>query len=498
MPPSGNMKLRLALAGILLAAIAVGFSAMIFSHLPGVFRSPEEDMDYAWFVPLFSLYVLWSERRSLASSLGAPSLWGALFALPCLLVGYLGVRGLQVRFELLGFVGLLVAVPWALFGWRCAKRVLFPAACLLFCMPLASSLSLFTVSLRLFVSAAASGALSAMGVDVVRYGNMITMPGVVTNGEVFGVDIANPCSGLRSICALLAIFVGYGYYHQPTWSRRGLFVLFAVPFAVVGNIVRIMSICLVAQWSPSFATGFHHDFSPFIVFGTAIAMMVGLDKVFLRIFPKVVPEASAAGAMPEREGRISMAGAWLVLLFVLPVMAAQRYAPSAVVAPPPKVEFVSFDGFVRESVQPSVAETNLLRGAEISKSRYRYHNGFYFDVSAVVSGANKNSLHRPELCLPSQGFSVLSSRTATAAGRDWTLIRILMNGSSAQGLFAYTFANQEGYSTASHTARIFRDIVDRTFLGRIDRWVMVTVMSPVPDERLFVDFFLSNLGEMFE
>ncbi|MBO5647584.1 MAG: exosortase/archaeosortase family protein [Kiritimatiellae bacterium] len=493
-----NIKLRLALAGIILVAIVAGFSEMIFSHLPNVFCAPEEDMDYAWFVPLFSLFVLWRERKGIASSIGSPSLLGAFMILPFLLVGYLGVRGLQVRFELLAFVGLLLTVSWALFGACCAKRLLFPFGCLLFCMPLASSLSLLTVSLRLFVSAAASEALSALGVEIVRYGNMITMPGVVMNGEVFGVDIANPCSGLRSICALLAIFVGYGYFCQPTWLRRGLFVLFAIPFAVIGNVVRIMSICLVAQWSPSFAIGFHHDFSPFIVFGIAIAMMIMLETVFARVFPKQERADLFGGCVSENARGFSMAGACLALLFVLPVMVAQLFAPSAEVALPPKVNVVSFDGFVRDEVEPSVAETNLLRGAEILKSRYKYHNGFYFDVSAVVSGANKNSLHRPELCLPSQGFTVLSSQTVAAAGRDWTIIRLLLNGSSAEGYFAYTFANQEGYSTSSHMARIFRDIIDRAFLARIDRWAMITVMSPVADERFFVDFILSNLGGMIE
>ena len=493
-----NIKLRLVLLVIFLVALVAGFSEMIFNHLPSIFYAPEEDMDYAWFVPLFSLFVLWYERKSLAASLGAPSVLGAFLTLPFLFIGYLGVRGLQVRFELLAFVGLLITVPWALFGARLAKRILFPMVCLLFCMPLASSLSLLTVSLRLFVSAAASEALSALGVEIVRYGNMITMPGVVTDGEVFGVDIANPCSGLRSICALLAISVGYGYFHQPTWFRRALFVLFAIPFAVVGNIVRIMSICLVAQWSPSFAIGFHHDFSPFIVFGIAILMMVLLEQIFARVFPKVERKEACECGISENAGRVPMMGASLALLFVVPVMAAQLFAPPAEVADPPQVKTRSFDGFVREEVEPSVAETNLLRGAIISKSRYKYHNGFYFDVSAVVSGANKNSLHRPELCLPSQGLTVLSSQTVTAGGRDWTLIRLLSNGASQCGLFAYTFANQEGYSTSSHTARILRDVMDRTFLSRIDRWAMITVMAPTPDERLFVEFILSGLGGMLE
>jgi exosortase/archaeosortase family protein len=42
-----------------------------------------------------------------------------------------------------------------------------------------------------------------------------------------------------------------------------------------GNVVRILSICIVGSVaSPSFATGFYHDYSGYVVFAVAIAMMV--------------------------------------------------------------------------------------------------------------------------------------------------------------------------------------------------------------------------------
>ena len=56
--------------------------------------------------------------------------------------------------------------------------------------------------------------------------------------------------------------------------------------------------------------------------------------------------------------------------------------------------------------------------------------------------------------------------------------------------FAYTFFNQEGYATSSHLARIWRDIVDRTFFNRLDRWVMLTVTSSFDDERVLTAFLV--------
>ena len=92
----------------------------------------------------------------------------------------------------------------------------------------------------------------------------------------FAIDVADPCSGLRSLFALTALTAGYAYFNQPTWLRRGLLFALSVPIAVFGNVVRILTIVLVAACcSPDFATGFYHDYSGYVVFMAAILMMLG-------------------------------------------------------------------------------------------------------------------------------------------------------------------------------------------------------------------------------
>ncbi len=505
-----RQKVRLALMCAVLATVAFGFRAMIFEHLPGVFAAPEEDMDYAWFVPLFSVAVLWTNRARLRLALGEPSLWGVAAAVPCLALGFLGSRGLQVRFELLAFVGLLIAVPWAFFGSRLAKAVAFPAACLLFCMPLASYLAVFTVHLRLFASAVAGGILSAAFEGVVRQGNMIAVTDVLlADGSPFVVDIANPCSGLRSIFALMAISVGYGYFTQPTWARRAVLFALSVPLAVLGNIVRIVSICVVAKSAtPAFAIGFYHDFSGFVIFAVALLLLVGagglLDKVCGTSEggekggegESGAGSASAAARTP-RKGFAGALPAALACAAIVPSMVYQATAPAPALMAPPVVVFPSVDGFAAETLAVSEAEENLLRGAVVDKRLYRDakggENGFWFQATAVTSGASKGSLHRPELCLPSQGFDMSSSRTVRVGDVDWRVITLTPKGDYGGALFAYTFVNQDGYRTDSHEARIWRDVWDRSFNGRIDRWTMVTVQAPTLDARVF-EYLLSRFG----
>ena len=234
----------------------------------------EEDMSFGWYVPLFSLYVVWTERKKILSSLGEPSLLGFAAMFPFLFVGFLGARGLQVRFEILAFSGLIFTFMWAVFGYRSARAILFPAAFLLFCIPLATFLDVVTVHLRLLASNVAYGVLHGFGAEVIRQGTIIG----AADGS-FAIDVAEPCSGLRSIFALTALTAAYSYLTQPTLLRKILLFAFAVPVAVLGNVARILTICMVANWaSGDFATGFYHDYSGYVVFIVAISLIVVLGE----------------------------------------------------------------------------------------------------------------------------------------------------------------------------------------------------------------------------
>ncbi len=120
---------------------------------------------------------------------------------------------------------------------------------------------------------------------------------------------------------------------------------------------------------------------------------------------------------------------------------------------------------------------------------YRRADGEWFQVSVVVGGASKSSIHRPELCLPAQGFQMSSPRTVEVGGVEWRFLSVESRGNDPLG-FAYTFFNQDGFRTASHTQRIFRDVWDRSVHGRADRWVMLTVNSSRAD-----DEFLREIAE---
>ena len=479
---------RLALMLAAFAAVAWGFQTLLLGHAPSIFNDPKEDMSFGWYVPLFSLYVLWTERKALCDAAGAASWAGMAAMLPFLAIGFLGARGIQVRFEILAFAGLLLTIPWAFWGGKVAKRMLFPAAFLLFCIPMATFLDVITVHLRLFATSTAYELLRGFGADVIRHGTMIGS----ANGT-FEIDVAEPCSGLRSIFALMALTAGYAYFTQPTWLRRGILFAASVPLAILGNVARILTICLVANYASSdFATGFYHDYSGFVVFAVAIALMIAVGDLISRIAAKfrkrqgdsdshnpTIPQSHNL-TIPQSHN-LTIFKSLLALALIVPVMVYQAATPEVTVAEPPDVHLGDIPGYTWTAHEPSEAELTVLPDdTAFEKRTYRAGNGDWFHATLVIGGQSKSSIHRPELCLPSQGYLMTNPRTVNVDGTDWRFITV----QSPEGTlgFAYTFLNQEGYRTASHVKRIFRDTWDRSVLNRIDRWVMVTINAARADD----------------
>ncbi|MBO7166482.1 MAG: exosortase [Kiritimatiellae bacterium] len=495
---------------VVVLCMLYGFANM-FVRLSYIFNDKMEDMSFGWYVPIFSLYVLWTQRRELVNVAARPSWGGLLASIPFCIIALLGSRGLQVRFEQIGFIGLCVTIPWTFFGWRFARCFFFPAVYLLFTIPLSTFLDAVTIYLRLLASSTALSLLHGFGIDAVQNGTAI-----ISNGmHPFSIDVAEPCSGLRSLFALMALTAAYAWFNLPTWGKR--FALFAssIPIAVLGNVIRIISICIVAASSnEKFALGFYHDYSGYIVFIFAIISMLGVSNLISR-FGKERGGAKADKDEKEEDcenpkdfGKTLSPVVLVSTIVLCAVFVFQGSTPAPEITQPPKIVLPEkmkgmsvSDVFYCHKEQCSASFTStqlegsrtcLVCGGEmfnislgektvlpsdtvISRKMYEdYATTYRYCVSSVVGGVNKSSIHRPELCLPAQGFLMKESIDIKVGERPFRVIQILhKNGMSS--FLAYTFFNQAGVNTSSHTYRIFTDTWDRSVLNRVDRWVMITI-----------------------
>ncbi len=238
----------------------------------------DTDMSLGWMIPLVSLYALWLRRVAIRQAETRPDWRGIFLAGLAMILYWIGVQGQQTRMTLLSLIALLWSVPFAFWGWGVARQLIFPVSYLVFCIPL-SFLDAMTFPLRLFASAASTEILNGLGIATVRTGTAIHS--AVAGG--FSFEIADPCSGLRSVLAMTALTAAYAHFTMKSPIRQRLLFLSAFPLAVAGNIVRLVMIGLVAlAFGQERALGFYHDYSGYVFFFAATAMMVGAAALINR------------------------------------------------------------------------------------------------------------------------------------------------------------------------------------------------------------------------
>jgi len=172
----------------------------------------------------------------------------------------------------------------------------------------------------------------------------------------------------------------------------------------------------------------------------------------------------------------------LTTVLIVLAMVYQARTVEPVLCEAPSVSLGEIEGFVSEPIAVSEKEIDLLpKDTRFDKRLYTATDGSWFQVSMVFGGHSKSSIHRPELCLPAQGYQMSDPHDLNVAGVDWHCVRMTHRDAPPLG-FAYTFFNQEGFRTSSHVRRIFQDVIDRSLRNRVDRWVMVTVNASTADD----------------
>ena len=196
-------------------------------------------------------------------------MWGlaiVIVSLAMLVVGVLGAELFLSRSSLLLLIAGLVI--WFL-GWAFFRAMLFPWAFLILMIPLPAIIfnNQITFPLQMLASKIAARLLPLANVPVLREGNVINLPAMA-------LEVAEACSGIRSLMSLITLAVIYGYFFETRNSIRVLLVLLAIPVAVLANSLRIVGTGLVIQyWDPRLAEGFFHLFSGWLIFVISLFML---------------------------------------------------------------------------------------------------------------------------------------------------------------------------------------------------------------------------------
>ena len=240
----------------------------------------DPDFSHGFFVPLFSAFVVWQKRSDLARLSLRPSWWGLLFLALGLCVLIVGQWGANIFLARVSFLIVLAALIVFFLGWSFFRTLLFPWAFLLLMIPIpAIVFSKITFPLQLLASKVASTTLPWMGVPVLREGNVIVL-------AAMRLEVAEACSGIRSLMSLMTLAVIYAYLLERRTLVRVVLALASVPIAVAANSVRIVGTGLLVQyWDPAKAEGYFHASWGLLVFVISLVLLYLLHQVVCLVWP---------------------------------------------------------------------------------------------------------------------------------------------------------------------------------------------------------------------
>ena len=134
------------------------------------------------------------------------------------------------------------------------------------------------------MTSAATALLNIIGIEAHRSGTAIYSAA----GGGFSFDVADPCSGLRSLLAMTALTAGYAYFTQKTLFKKWILFLACIPLAIASNVARVITVALVAEaLGDKVALGLYHDYSTYIVFSVAVGFMIGIGVLLNTDFVRV-------------------------------------------------------------------------------------------------------------------------------------------------------------------------------------------------------------------
>jgi hypothetical protein len=191
---------------------------------------------------------------------------------------------------------VLCGSVWWLLGWDFLKALSFPLAFLLFAIPFPGLDMMIALPLRFLMSKISVIVLNVIGVPVVLSGTGIlsapdALHGFVA-GQKFAVDVANPCSGIRSLFALMMVGSLFAHFTLKGAWRKWLLFLSTPPLAVMGNLARILMLTIgTVLFGSEFALGknplehpsWFHLLAGYLVFIVALLGMMGVASLLSRI-----------------------------------------------------------------------------------------------------------------------------------------------------------------------------------------------------------------------
>jgi len=240
----------------------------------------DDNYSHGFLIVPIAAYFAWERRDRLKAIAAKPSMLGLVVVLGSIAVLLAGILGSELFLTRISIIGALTGTVLFMLGWRHLRILAFPIGFLLLMIPIPAILfNQIAFPLQLLASRFGESAMSMADVPVLREGNVLILANTT-------LEVAEACSGIRSLVSLLTLAIVLGYFSdRRLWVRLAV-ALSSIPVAVVTNGIRVAGTGIAAhRFGAAAAEGFFHEFSGWLVFVAAFALTLAIQRVIAFVSP---------------------------------------------------------------------------------------------------------------------------------------------------------------------------------------------------------------------
>ncbi|MEQ1757835.1 MAG: exosortase A [Vicinamibacterales bacterium] len=242
--------------------------------------SNDDNYSHGFLIVPVALYFAWERREKVLAATRQPSALGLIVVLGSIATMIAGILGAELFLTRISIIGLVAGTVLFVLGWQHLKVLGFPIAFLILMIPIPAIIfNQIAFPLQLLASQFGETTLNICSIPVLREGNVIVLANTT-------LEVAEACSGIRSLVSLLTLGIVYGYFTDPRMWMRTTIAVLTVPIAIITNGARVAGTGIAAHYyGPEAAEGFFHEFSGWLVFIAAFAILFLVMRVLLLLAP---------------------------------------------------------------------------------------------------------------------------------------------------------------------------------------------------------------------
>jgi len=240
----------------------------------------DDNYSHGFLIIPIALYFAWERQAALREAEKKPSACGLAVIAGSLAMLIAGILGSEFFLPRVSMLGVLAGAILFLFGWNHLRILILPIAFMLLMIPIPAIIfNQIVFPLQLLASHFGENAIIFCQIPVLREGNILHLANT-------SLEVAEACSGIRSMITLLTMGIIYGYLFDPRLWVRIVMAAGTVPIAIVANGIRVAGTGVAAHfYGPEAAEGFSHTFSGWIIFIAALIMLFILHRAIVLIAP---------------------------------------------------------------------------------------------------------------------------------------------------------------------------------------------------------------------